>query len=179
MTGKIRYNGVIQPHGQLKMDPGYENEMTDQPDPAIVSIRPRGKPPRVRGGQDVMKQYDYIEADDCYDMAVEWMRNGNIEKAVTYFNRTIELNPRFTYAYIMLARSHAVKKNFTDAVHILKKASRLDPEFDRLPFLMAKYAYKNGDYKNALLFIDKALEIDENELYLQTKQIIEEMYHQR
>lgn len=176
MTGTKRYSGVLQPYGQLKMDPDHENEMTNQPDPAIVSIRQCGV---VRRGQDVMKQYDYIEADDCYDMAVEWMRNGTMEKAIAYFNRTIDLNPRFTYAYIMLARSHAAKKNFTEAMHILKKASRMDPEFDRLPFLMAKYAYKNGDYKNALLFINKALEIDEKELYLLTKQIIEEMYHRR
>jgi tetratricopeptide (TPR) repeat protein len=126
-----------------------------------------------------MKQYDYIEADDCYDMGVEWLRNGNIDKAVSYFNRTIELNPLFTYAYIMLARAHAARKNFTEAVHVLKKGSRNDPEFDRLPFLMAKYAYKNGDYKNALLFINKALEIDEKELYLLAREIIEEMYHRR
>lgn len=161
------------------MAPGRENEMTDQPESAIVSTRTHGQPPDIRRGQDVMKQYDYIEADDCYDMAVEWLRNGNIEKAVAYLNRTIELNPRFSYAYIMLARTHAIKKNFTDAVHILKKASRMDPEFDRLPFLMAKYAYKNGDYKNALLFINKALEIDEKELYLLAKEIIEGMYRQR
>jgi tetratricopeptide (TPR) repeat protein len=126
-----------------------------------------------------MKQYDYIEADDCYDMAVEWMRNGNIDKAVSYLNRTIELNPLFTYAYIMLARAHAARKNFTEAVHVLKKGFRLDPEFDRLPFLMARYAYKNGDYKNALLFINKALEIDEKELYLLAREIIEGMYHRR
>ena len=126
-----------------------------------------------------MKQYDYIEADDSYDMGVEWMRNGNIEKAVSCFHHAIDLNPRFTYAYVMLARAHASKKNFSEAVHVLKKASRLDPEFDRLPFLMAKYAYKNGDYKNALLFIDRALEIGENELYLLARKVIEEMYHRR
>jgi tetratricopeptide (TPR) repeat protein len=130
-------------------------------------------------GRHVMKQYEYIEADDCYDMAVEWMRNGNIEKAVGYFNRAIDLNPRFTYAYIMLARAHAAKKNFNEAVHALKKASRSDPEFDRLPFLMAKYAYKNGDYKNALLYINRAVEIDEKELYLLAREIIQEMYHMR
>lgn len=126
-----------------------------------------------------MKQYDYIEADDSYDMGVAWMRNGNIDKAIACFNHAIDLNQRFTYAYIMLARAHASKKNFTEAVHVLKKATRQDPGFDRLPFLMAKYSYKNGDYKNALLFIDKALEIDGKDLYLLAKGVIEEMYHRR
>lgn len=126
-----------------------------------------------------MKQYDYIESDDSYDMGVEWMRNGNIEKAIACFNHAIELNPRFSYAYIMMARAHASKKDYTGAIHVLKKATRTDPEFDRLPYLMAKYSYKNGDYKNALMFIEKAIEIEEKELYLLAKSIIEEMYHRR
>jgi tetratricopeptide (TPR) repeat protein len=160
------------------MGPGPENDVTDTAARESITVWPR-RLPAVRRGPDVMKQYDYIEADDCYDMAVEWMRNGNIDKAVSYFNRTIELNPRFTYAYIMLARAHAARKDFTEAVHVLKKGSRIDPEFDRLPYLMAKYAYKNEDYKNALLFIDRALEIDGKELYLEARKIIEEMYRLR
>ena len=151
---------------------GDENEMTDPAEPCNYRTVPKGS-------TQSMKQYDFIEADDSYDMAVEWMRNGNIEKAIVCFNHAIELNPRYTYAYIMLARAHASKNNYTDAVHVLKKASRADPDFDRLPYLMAKYSYKNGDYKNALMFIDRAIEIDGKELYLYAKGLIEEMYHRR
>lgn len=133
---------------------------------------------RSRGMIDV-KHYDDIEADDCYDLGVEWMKHGNIEKAVDCLNRAIGLNPNFIYAYVMLARAHASRKKYTDAVHVLKRASRLDPAFDRLQFLMAKYAYKNGDYKSALTFINRALEIEEKELYLLARGVIEEMYHRR
>jgi protein O-GlcNAc transferase len=112
-----------------------------------------------------MKSYDYIEADDCYDMAVAWIRNGNIEKCLECLNRAIELNPCFIYAYIALARVHARQKKYADAVHALKRASRIDPGFDRLFYLMAKYAYKNGDLKNALIYIDRALSIDRKMLY--------------
>jgi tetratricopeptide (TPR) repeat protein len=126
-----------------------------------------------------MKHYDDIEADDCYDMAVEWVRHGNHEKAVNYLTRAIHLNENFTYAYIALARIFATQKKFTDAVHVLKKASRIDPAFDRLQFLMAKYAFKNGDYKSAMICINKAIEIDDKELYLLTREIIEDIYHSR
>lgn len=126
-----------------------------------------------------MKHYDDIEADDCYDMAVEWMRQGNPDKAADCLNRAIGLNPNFIYAYVMLARAFASRKNYSEAVHVLKRASRIDPSFDRLPFLMAKYAYKNGDYRSALTYIDRALEIDEKELYLLAKEVIREMYHRR
>ncbi len=126
-----------------------------------------------------MKHYDDIEADDCYDMAVEWIRHGNYDKAVHYFSRAIELNRHFIYAYIALARAHATQKKYTDAVHILKKATRMDPAFDRLHYLMAKYAYRNGDYKNALICIGRAIEMDEKELYREARVIIEEQYRRR
>src|SRR4030042_1665200 len=126
-----------------------------------------------------MKHYDDIEADDCYDMAVEWARHGNSEKAVHCLERAIDLNGNFMYAYIALARIFAAQKKFSDAVHILKKATRIDPAFDRLHFLMAKYAYKNGDYKSAMICINKAIEIDDKELYLLAREIIEDIYHSR
>ena len=126
-----------------------------------------------------MKHYEDIEADDCYDMAVEWIRHGNFDKAVHYFTRAIELNQYFIYAYIALARTYATQKKYTDAVPILKKATRFDPAFDRLHYLMAKYAYKNGDYKNALISIDRAIEMDEKDLYREAREMIEAQYQRR
>ncbi len=55
----------------------------------------------------------------------------------------------------------------------------MDPAFDRLHYLMAKYAYKNGDYKNAHIAIGKAIEMDPKELYEEARGIIEAGYHRR
>lgn len=126
-----------------------------------------------------MKHYEYIESDDCYDMAVEWLRHRNFEKAVEYFNRAIELNPYFIYAYISLARAYATKGKFNESIHALKRASRIDTAFDRLPYLMARYAFKNGDYKSALAFIHRAIELDEKPLYLRAREFFEESYRSR
>ena len=126
-----------------------------------------------------MKHYEYIESDDCYDMAVEWLRHGNFEKAVEYFNRAIDLNPNFIYAYISLARAYATKGKFTESILALKRASRIDTVFDRLPYLMARYAYKNGDFKGALAFILRAIELDEKPLYVMARELFEESYRSR
>ena len=123
-----------------------------------------------------MKHYDDIESDDSFDMAVEWLRLGNVEKAVGHLNRSIELNPHFTYAYIALARAFASQKKFTDAVHTLKRATRVDPGFARLRYLMAKYAFKNGDYRSALGHIDRAIDLDDTELHRLAREIIEGRY---
>ncbi|MBN1496863.1 MAG: tetratricopeptide repeat protein [Spirochaetes bacterium] len=126
-----------------------------------------------------MKHYDDIEADDSFDMGVEWIQLGNYDKALIYLNRAIELNPHFIYAYIALARVHATKKMFSESIQTLKRASRLDPGFDRIPYLMAKYAYKNGDYKQALQCIDRALAIVDTELYEQARSIMERGFRGR
>lgn len=120
-----------------------------------------------------MKHYEDIESDDSFDMAVEWMRHGNLEKAVRHLARSIELNPHFTYAYIALARAFASQKKYTEAVHTLKRATRIDPGFSRLRYLMAKYSYRIGDYRSALGHIDRAIAIDGSELYHRAREIIE------
>ncbi len=48
---------------------------------------------------------------------------------------------------------------------MLRQASRIDPAFARIHYLMAKYACRGGDYRNAVRHIDRAMEIDENPLY--------------
>lgn len=126
-----------------------------------------------------MKHYDDIEADDSFDMGVEWVQLGNYDKALVYLNRAIDLNPHFIYAYIALARVYARQKKFSDAIQALGKAARMDPAFDRLQYLMAKYAYKNGNYKLALQCIDRALALEESELYGAARKLIEEGYRGR
>lgn len=126
-----------------------------------------------------MDDYRYVESDDCYDMACQWLLNRNREKGEEYLLRALELNPCFIHAYIVLAGLYSRQGRFKDAVHTLKKATRHDPGFDRLHFLMAKYACKNGDYENARLFISRAMDIDPKELYSLYRDAIEEKYRAR
>ena len=123
-----------------------------------------------------MKHYEYTESDDCYDMAVEWLRHGNLDKAEHFLKRAIELNPRFTYAYVVLARVYGRQKKYSDAVHVLKRASRMDPTFDRLYYLMAKYACRGGDLKNALRHIERAIALSESPLYRAMEDYIAELF---
>ncbi len=126
-----------------------------------------------------MKHYDYIEADDLYDMAIECLKNRDTDKAIVHLKKAIDLNINFTYAYIALARAQGILGEFNNAVHTLKRAAKVDTEFNRLNYLIAKYAYKGGDYKTALLSIDHALEIEENPLYQSAREIIYEKYRSR
>ena len=106
-------------------------------------------------------------------------RSGNFVKAEDCLFHVIDLNPGFTYAYITLAHMYAREGRFQDAIHALKKATRHDESFDTIYFLMAKYAYKNEDYRNALKFIETAMEKNMKELYTQAYRLIQEKYRMR
>ena len=126
-----------------------------------------------------MHHYKYIDSEDFYDMACQWIRSKEYEKAEDYLRRVIDLNPSFIYAYIKMANLFAKKKDFHNSVHILKKGTRIDPYFDRLYYLMAKYAYKNEDYKSAIKYISKAIDINPVELYFKAEEIIKEKYFEQ
>ncbi len=121
----------------------------------------------------------YREADDHYDMAMEWIEQGIYEKAEDSLKNAIRCNPNFIYAYITLAEVYGRRKKYHDAVKILKEGRHRDPDFDRLSYLMAKYAYRAGDYRNALTFIDRAIEQNPSEFNETAKMIILRAFGER
>lgn len=145
---------------------------------AICQIE-KGSLFRVRIMSDHPDKYKYFESEDLYDMACEWIKQKNYEKAGDYLKKSIALNPNFIYAYITMARILARQKKYQDAIHYLKNASKLDPAFDRLYFLMAKYAYRLEDYKNAIRFVDTAMDYNPLMLYEKAKDIIKKKYRSR
>ena len=118
------------------------------------------------------KHYDDLESEDLYDMAMQWASQGFTDKAIVLIKQSIELNPNFIGAYIDLAKLYAKKRHYNDAFHILKKASKIDTKFHRLNYLMAKYAYKNGDYIAAKKYIERAIELSPEKLYVVAQKII-------
>lgn len=118
------------------------------------------------------RNYNDIEAEDSYEMAMQWAIQGFVDKAIELFKKSIELNPNFIGAYIDLAAVYAKKQRYNDAFHILKKASKIDTQFHKLNYLMAKYAYKNGDYLNAAKYIQRAIDISPEKLYLSAQKVI-------
>jgi Flp pilus assembly protein TadD len=53
---------------------------------------------------------------------------GDIEAAIPYLNKALELDPTFVSAYENLGIAYATKGNFPKALELLQKALELDPE---------------------------------------------------
>ncbi len=126
-----------------------------------------------------MNDYEYLEAEDYYDMGLAWIEQNNLERAEECLRHAIECNPDFSYAYIDLADVLARRYDYHGAIHILKEASYHDRTFDKIYYLMARYAFKEGDYRNALCHIERAIDIEPKELYLRVRKVIERKYQRR
>ena len=55
-------------------------------------------------------------------------KKGDIEAAIPYLNKALELDPTFVSAYENLGIAYATKGNFPKALELLQKALELDPE---------------------------------------------------
>ncbi len=119
-----------------------------------------------------MKHYDDIAAEDYYEMGYAWAEAKNFAKSKECLLRAIELNPHFIYAYVTLSEVLAAMGDYAEAARILKKASKIDPEFHRLEYLQARYFYKDGNFPAALRAIERAIASSPQKLYLKIKKII-------
>jgi len=119
-----------------------------------------------------MKSYDYEEADDYYDIGCQWMKEKQYLKAMEAFRHAINLNPRFIYAYIDLASAYFKMGRVHESIQVLHNALFYDRNFHRLHYLLAKYYYREGDYKGALHSIDRAIDLDADRLYKRVRKLI-------
>ncbi len=119
-----------------------------------------------------MSKLDYMEADDYYDMACQWRKEGELDKAIECFKHVIELNKFFIYAYVDMAEVYAVKRDYHAAAAVLKRAVKFDPKFDLLYYNTAKYLYRCGDLPGAVKYIDEAIELNDSELYRRVRSVI-------
>ncbi|HNX59874.1 MAG TPA: tetratricopeptide repeat protein [Spirochaetota bacterium] len=99
----------------------------------------------------------YLEAEDKYDKAEDAVRNSDLHTAQILLREVIELNPKFSYAYILLARVYW-KSGFTDkAKQILEKCISIDRSFGYSYYLLAKYTRADNDIKLSDEYISRGL----------------------
>lgn len=121
-----------------------------------------------------MKHYNDIAAEDYYEMGCAWAKSKNFVKAKECLARSIEMNPNFIYAYVTLSEVLSATGNYDEAAHVLKKASKIDPDFHRLQYLQARYYYKGGNFPASLRAIERAIASSPQPLYIKSKGIITE-----
>lgn len=69
-----------------------------------------------------------MSADSCYEFAYELHKAGKIDDAITYYLQTINLDKTKTDAYINLSQAYRQKKNYNEALNIIKRAKDIAPD---------------------------------------------------
>lgn len=103
---------------------------------------------------------DLKEAEIYYNRGSNKYKLNDYEGAMLDFNKAIELNSDFTYAYVFRGLVKDSLKNFEDAILDYNKAIELDPENSSAYYNrgIAKHDLKN--YIGAILDYHKAIKLN-------------------
>ena len=97
--------------------------------------------------------------------AVAYQALENFDEAILDYTKALQLNDKMTDAYynrakILLSRKDIQNPDIKRAVADLEKALELDPKFLDALYAMAAAQKKLENYKEALEYLDKLLEIE-------------------
>ncbi len=95
--------------------------------------------------------------------AIAYMNMGIFDKAISYLNKAISLNPpkqEIATIYSYMGNCLKELERYKDAIDVLKEAEMYDPERTDIYNLMGFCYFKLRDYKNAISCFEKVLKID-------------------
>ena len=85
---------------------------------------------------------------------------GQYDRAIGYYNKVIEINPRFTEAYKRRAGIYVIKGKYDKAISDCNKAIEINPRYtEAYNYRGLAYAYK-GQYDKGISDYSKAIEIN-------------------
>lgn len=113
--------------------------------------------------------YKAYKIDSCnvaalFGTAMVYFEQKEIEKAINFFNRIIDMDSLYDEEYKHVLNNIAIKLGKQDlhdkAIGLYQKAIALDPEDEVLFYNLAKSYIRKEDYPKAKELLKKALEID-------------------
>lgn len=70
-----------------------------------------------------------ISASTLYEQAELYRNQGNLVEAIALYQKTIELDPNFSWAYHQLGDIFSQQNNPTEAIFVYRQAIALNPNF--------------------------------------------------
>ena len=101
-----------------------------------------------------------LSASDWYQKGKNAAMKEDDDNAIHYYQKAIDLDSRYTEAYISIGTPYERKGNYDEAIKCYQKAILLNPQ-DWFPYFSMGYAYeRQGNYDQAIESYEKVLEID-------------------
>ncbi|MBR3605328.1 MAG: tetratricopeptide repeat protein, partial [Candidatus Gastranaerophilales bacterium] len=111
-------------------------------------------------------ELDNEDATSLYYLASCLSRIGEKEQAIENFNKVIELRPDFVEVYKNLAMIYVEFSQLDSAIELIQQALNnpaIEPDYTLNYILATSYMLKK-DNSNAIVYLERALELNENHL---------------
>ncbi|NUQ81387.1 MAG: tetratricopeptide repeat protein [Bacteroidetes bacterium] len=89
----------------------------------------------------------------------EYYQSGNYQKALSYYEKAIQISEKFYIAYLNAGDCHLMQGNLSQALQYYEKAHEINPYDYRTSFFQGTVYLRNGDYSNAKKCYIKALSL--------------------
>ena len=152
-----KYEECLNYCGKLLDYPSYEYEAL------VLKGECLGNLSRRREAIEAFEKAIEIEerGEIYYNIGVCYYEENNLDDAIKYYEKSIELLPDFVSSYINLAVCYGRKFRVEEAMKYAKKAIEINPHIYQ-PYATLGSCYKElGQYENAVGNYKKCLEIDE------------------
>ena len=110
--------------------------------------------------KEAMEKFPQVELFYIY-YALETYGDGKLAEAETTCRKILELNPRFTRAYLILGEIEEKRGNIEKAMHLFNKALEIEPSNISLQLKYADLLVMEKQYPQALKVYDKVLQREE------------------
>lgn len=95
-----------------------------------------------------------------FGLGNHYVKEGNLEKGISFFDKVIELNPNNAAAYHNKGVALYQQGNTEAAIGSILKAIEYDGSYSQAQYSLGLLYFKLGDYDNAILYLEGAATIE-------------------
>jgi tetratricopeptide (TPR) repeat protein len=99
-------------------------------------------------------------AETYFNRGVESSQKGDFKKAVSDYNKAIDVNPEFVVAYLNRGFTYSKMGEYEKAISDYNKAIEINPRYAKAYYNRGFLYRKMGEYDKAISDCTKAIEID-------------------
>ena len=98
------------------------------------------------------------------NLGIIFQKKGELEKAITVFNKAIKYNKNFLPALSYLAKTYFLKKEYDQALNIYKKLRQENANNINILLSIASILFRKNQVQNAQKYLFEVLKIEENNI---------------
>jgi tetratricopeptide (TPR) repeat protein len=164
-----------------------ENLVSFQKDTTRASLKEIYKKDMLTYYRKAMEIYPKL-ADDCFNIALCYYYNNNLDSAKIWYANCISINPNYINSHYNLAMLYSNEKNHEQALKHFLEVKRINPDFLETNFKIGLHYHYQGKFAEAIPYYEQYLSTHPNNTdvltnlslaYLGLKQIDKYNYYQQ